>query len=217
LLHRLLAMPASTLPRARFRLFGLALIANGLLGIALVGVALGALGPLITRASVAADSAGDSLGAAAAALDQTAVAFDGFGKSINDARSSSAHASQLLNDASTTSAQLADAMSISFLGAQPFLPIAQSFRRNTDELRGVSADLSTLSEAIGHNAGDIASIRDSVRLLRDRVRQLAKDAAASPDGRRVGPELSVLAYGLTLWLGVLAVLSVLAGFILFRI
>jgi len=82
-LHRLLAMPASTLPRARFRLFGLALIANGLLGIALVGVALGALGPLITRASVAADSAGDSLGAAAAALDQTAVAFDGFGKSIN--------------------------------------------------------------------------------------------------------------------------------------
>jgi hypothetical protein len=210
-------MPASRpVRRGPFRLIGLALIANGLLGIALVGVALSALGPLLTRASVAADSAGDSLGAAAQALDQTSTAFDGFSKSLNDARTSSAHASQLLNDASATSGQLADAMSISFLGAQPFLPISQSFRRNTDELRGVSADLSTLSEAIGHNSRDIVSVRDSIRVLRDRVQQLATDAAATPDGRRVGPELSVLAYGLTLWLGVLALLSVVAGLLLLR-
>jgi ABC-type transporter Mla subunit MlaD len=195
---------------------GLALIANGLLGLALVGVALGALGPLIARASVAADSAGDSLAAAAQALDQTSTSFDGFSKSLDDAKASSAQASQLLNDASDTSAQLADAMSINFLGAQPFLPISQSFRRNTDELRGVSADLSTLSEAIGHNSRDVIAVRDSVRTLRDRVQQLAKDAAASPDGRRVGPELSVLAYGLTLWLGILAVLSLVAGLLLLR-
>jgi len=196
---------------------GVALFLNGILGLALVGVALGALGPLVTRASVAADSAGDSLAAAAQALDQTATAFEGFSKSLDDAKTSSAHASQLLSDASTTSAQLADAMSINFLGAQPFLPIAQSFRRNTDELRGVAADLSTLSGAIGHNAGDVVSVRDSVRVLRDRVQKLASDAAASPDGRRVGPELSVLAYGLTLWLGVLALLSLLAGVVLLRI
>jgi hypothetical protein len=202
--------------RPRFRLLGLALFANGLLGLALVGVALGALGPLITRASVAADSAGDSLGAAAQALDQLSTSFDGFSKSLNDARASSAHASQLLNDASATTAQLADAMSISFLGSQPFLPISQSFRRNTDELRGVSADLSTLSEAIGHNTSDVAAVRDSMRVLRDRVQRLASDAAAAPDGRRVGPELSVLAYGLTLWLGVLALLSVAAGLMLMR-
>jgi hypothetical protein len=202
--------------RGPFRLMGLALIANGLLGLALVGVALGALGPLLTRASVAADSAGDSLAAAAQALDQTSTSFDGFSKSLDDAKVSSAHASQLLNDASDTSAQLADAMSINFLGAQPFLSISQSFRRNTDELRGVSADLSTLSEAIGHNSRDVISVRDSVRALRDRVQQLAKDAAASPDGRRVGPELSVLAYGLTLWLGILAVLSLIAGLLLLR-
>ena len=198
------------------RLLGVALFANGFLGIALVGLALGALGPLLARASVAADSAGDSLAAAAQALDQTSTAFDGFSKSLDDARASSAHASQLLNDASATSAQLADAMSISFLRAQPFLPISQSFRRNTDELRGVSADLSTLSEAVGHNSRDVVSVRDAVRVLRDRVQQLARDAAASPDGRRVGPELSVLAYGLTLWLGVLAVLSLLGGVILMR-
>src|SRR5712691_7398764 len=142
---------ATTPRRGRFRLIGLALIANGVLGLALVGVALSALGPLIARASVAADSAGDSLAAAAQALDQTAIAFDGFGKSLIDAKASSAHASQLLNDASITSGQLADAMGINFLGAQPFLPISQSFRRNTDELRGVSEDLSTLSGAIGNN------------------------------------------------------------------
>jgi hypothetical protein len=196
---------------------GLALMANGILGLALVGVALGALGPLVTRASVAADSAGDSLAAAAQALDQTATAFDGFGRSLEDAKTSSAHASQLLSDASTTSGQLADAMSINFLGAQPFLPIAQSFRRNTDELRGVAADLSTLSEAISHNSADIVAVRDAVRVLRDRVQKLASDAAAAPDGRRVGPELSVLAYGLTLWLGVLALLSLIAGVILLRV
>jgi len=203
-------------PRPRLRLLGLALFANGLLGLALVGVALGALGPLITRASVAADSAGDSLEAAAQALDQLSTSFEGFSKSLNDARASSAHASQLLNDASATTAQLADAMSISFLGSQPFLPISRSFRRNTDELRGVSADLSTLSEAIGHNSSDVAAVRDSVRVLRDRVQRLANDAAAAPGGRRVGPELSVLAYGLTLWLGVLALLSLFGGVLLLR-
>jgi hypothetical protein len=197
-------------------LLGLALFVNGLLGLALVGVALGALGPLIARASVTADSAGDSLAAAATALDQTATSFDGFGKSLDSAKASSGHASQLLKDAATTSSQLADAMGISFLGAQPFLPISQSFRRNTDELRGVSEDLATLSEAIGHNARDITGLRDSVRLLRDRVQQLAKEAAASPDGRRIGPELSVVAYGLTLWLGLLAVLSLVGGVILLR-
>ena len=211
-------MPAArAVRRGPFRLLGVAFLANGLLGLALVGVALGALGPLLTRASVAADSAGDSLSAAAQALDQTSTAFDGFSKSLNDARTSSAHASQLLNDASTTSGQLADAMSINFLGAQPFLPIAQSFRRNTDELRGVSADLSTLSEAIGHNSRDVVSVRDSIRLLRDRVQRLATEAAATPDGRRIGPELSVLAYGLTLWLGVLAILSLFGGLALLRV
>ena len=195
---------------------GLALLANGLLGLTLVGVALGALGPLLTRASVAADSAGDSLVAAARALDQTSTSFDGFSKSLDDAKTSSAHASQLLNDASATSEQLADAMAINFLGAQPFLPISQSFRKNTDELRGVSADLSTLSEAIGHNSRDVVSVRDAIRVLRDRVQRLATDAAASPDGRHVGPELSVLAYGLTLWLGVLALLSLAGGVLLLR-
>jgi hypothetical protein len=210
-------MPASRrVRRSPFRLLGFALVANGLLGLALVGVALAALGPLLTRASVAADSAGDSLSAAALALDQTSTAFDGFSRSLDDARTSSAHASQLLNDASATSAQLADAMSISFLGAQPFLPIAQNFRRNTDELRGVSADLSTLSEAIGHNSRDVVSVRDSIRLLRDQVQRLARDAAATPDGRHVGPELSVLAYGLTLWLGILAILSLVGGLLLLR-
>jgi hypothetical protein len=210
-------MPASRGTRLdQFRPLGVALVVNGLFGLALVAVALSALGPLLTRASVAADSAGDSLSAAALALDQTSTAFDGFSKSLDDARTSSAHASQLLNDASTTSAQLADAMSISFLGAQPFLPIAQDFRRNTDELRGVSADLSTLSEAIGHNSRDVVSVRDSIRILRDRVQRLASDAAATSDGRPVGPELSVLAYGLTLWLGILAIVSLLGGLLLLR-
>jgi hypothetical protein len=209
-------MPASKVQRRRFRLIGSALLGNGLLGIVLVGVALTALGPLLTRASAAVDSAGDSLAAAAQALDQTATAFDGFSKSLDEARTSSAHASQLLNDASTTSGQLADAMSISIFGAQPFLPMAQSFRRNTDELRGVSADLSTLSEAIGHNRNDIVTVRDSIAVLRDRVQRLANDAAADPSGPRLGPEMSVLAYGLTLWLGVLALISLGAGLLLLR-
>jgi ABC-type transporter Mla subunit MlaD len=117
---------------------------------------------LLARASVAADSAGDSLAAAAQALDQTSTSFDGFSKSLDDAKTSSAHASQLLNDAATTSSQLADGMAISLFGAQPFLALSQSFRRNTDELRGVSADISTLSEAIGHNATDVAAVGTTV-------------------------------------------------------
>lgn len=210
-------MPATRpIPRRRLRQLGYALVANGVLGILLVAIALVALGPLLTRATVAVDTAGDSLSAAAQALDDTSTAFQGFSKSLDDARTSSAHASQLLNDASATSAQLADAMSITFLGAQPFLPIAQSFRRNTDELRGVSADLSTLSGAIGRNANDVASVTESIRALRDRVQRLARDAAATPAGGSVGPMLTVLSYGLALWFAVLAIFSLVGGMLLLR-
>lgn len=209
--------PAIRLPRRTVRLLGWMLAIYGLLGLLLVGPALIALGPLLSRAAVAADSAGDSLAAAATALDHAATAFDGFGHSLDDARASSAHASQLLKDASATSAQLADAMSVNFLGAQPFLPIAQSFRRNTDELRGVSEDLSTMSEAIGHNSRDVTAVRDDLKILRDRVSRLARDAAASKDGPRVEPAFRVLVYGLTIWLGLLATAAFVAGAVLLRL
>jgi hypothetical protein len=206
-----------SLPRQTVRLLGWMLAIYGLLGLVLVGAALITVGPLLARASVAADSAGDSLAAAATALDHTATTFDGFGKSLDDARASSAHASQLLKDASATSQQLADAMSVSILGAQPLLPIAQSFRRNTDELRGVSEDLSTMSGAIGRNARDVSAVRDDLRILRDRVTQLARDAAATTDGPRVEPALRVLVYGLAIWLGLLATASFVAGAVLLRL
>jgi len=193
------------------------LASYGLLGLVLVGAALIALGPILTRASIAADSAGDSLAAAATALDHTATAFDGFGHSLDDAKTSSAHASQLLKNASATSAQLADAMSVSILGTQPLLSIAQSFRRNTDELRGVSEDVSTMSEAIGRNSRDVSAVRDDLRILRDRVGQLARDAAATRDGPRVEPALRVMVYGLVIWLGLMATASFVAGAVLLRL
>jgi hypothetical protein len=208
---------AIQLPRRTVRLLGWMLATYGLLGVVLVGTALLALGPLVTRASVAADSAGDSLAAAATALDHSATAFDGFGHSLGDARTSAAHASQLLRDASATSAQLADAMSVNILGTQPLLPIAQSFRRNTDELRGVSEDLVTMSEAIGRNSRDVGAVRDDLVALRDRVSGLARDAAATRDGPRVEPALRVLVYGLAIWLGALATAAFVAGAVLLRL
>jgi hypothetical protein len=208
---------STTLPRRTIRLLGWMLVIYGLLGLVLVGAVLIAIGPLLARASVAADSAGDSLAAAATALDHTATAFDGFGHSLDDAKASSAHASQLLKGASDTSAQLADAMSVNILGAQPLLSIAQGFRRNTDELRGVSEDVSTMSDAIGRNSRDVAAVRDDIRVLRDRVTQLARDAAASKDGPRVEPALRVIVYGLAIWLGLLATASFVAGGVLLRL
>jgi hypothetical protein len=208
---------AIQLPRRTVRLLGWMLATYGLLGVVLVGTALLALGPLVTRASVAADSAGDSLAAAATALDHSATAFGGFGHSLDDARTSAAHASQLLRDASATSAQLADAMSVNILGTQPLLPIAQSFRRNTDELRGVSEDLVTMSEAIGRNSRDVGAVRDDLVALRDRVSGLARDAAATRDGPRVEPALRVLVYGLAIWLGALATAAFVAGAVLLRL
>jgi len=209
---------AKTKTQARRRLDWLsyALIANGALGLLLALVGLVTVGPLVARTSGAVDSAGDSLAAAALSLDQTAAAFDGFSVSLNDAKVSSAHASQLLNDAAGTSAQLADGMAINIFGAQPLLSLSTSFRKNADELKGVSADLSTLSGAIGKNAADVATVRDSVRVLRDRVQELARAAAASPTDRRVGPELEILAYGLVLWLALLGAVSLAGGYLLLR-
>ena len=208
---------AARLPRRTIRLLGWMLTIYGLLGLVLVTAVLLAIGPLLTRASVAADSAGDSLAAAAVALDHTATAFDGFGHSLDDAKTSSAHSAQLLKSASDTSAQLADAMSVNIFGAQPLLSIAQSFRRNTDELRGVSEDVSTMSDAIGRNSRDVTAVRDDLKVLRDRVTQLARDAAASKDGPRVEPALSVIVYGLAIWLGLLATAAFVAGAVLLRL
>ena len=205
-----------TQARRRLEWLAYALIANGALGLLLALVGLVTVGPLVARTSGAVDSAGDSLAAAALSLDQTAAAFDGFSVSLNDAKVSSAHASQLLNDAAGTSAQLADGMAINIFGAQPLLSLSTSFRKNADELKGVSADLSTLSGAIGKNAADVATVRDSVRVLRDRVQELARAAAASPTDRRVGPELEILAYGLVLWLALLGAVSLAGGYLLLR-
>jgi hypothetical protein len=209
--NTVIAVPATALRRV-----GWALVAYGVLGLLLVAASVLAIGPLVARASLAADSAGGSIAQAAVALDHSATAFDGFGHSLDDAKASSAHAAQLLNDAATTSGQLADAMSINLLGAQPLLPIAQSFRRNADELRGVSEDLSTLSGAIGRNAKDVALIRDDLRSLRDQVARIAGETAAAPNAPSVGPALRLLLTALALWLGLIAAAALGGGILLLR-
>lgn len=206
-----LVLPGRTLRRA-----GWVLVGYGAAGLLLVAATLLAIGPLVARASLAADSAGGTVAQAAVALDHSAAAFDGFGHSLDDAKVSSAHAAQLLNDAATTSGQLADAMAVSIFGAQPLLPLAQSFRRNSDELRGVSEDLRTLSGAIGRNAGDVARIRDDLRALRDQVARIAAESAAAPNAPTVGPALRILLGGLALWLGLLAAAALGGGILLLR-
>ncbi len=202
--------------RRTARLAGAALLAYGVVGLILTALTLSLSGPLVARASLAADSAGDSLAAAAKALDQTTTAFDGFGHSLDDARGSSQHAAQLMRDASGTTGQLADGMSISVFGAQPFLSLAQSFRRNSDELRQVSEDMTKLSNTLGQNQQDVAAVRTSIGQLRDRVNALARDAAARPGDPSVGPSLAIAVYGIAIWLGVLALAAMGTGIALLR-
>lgn len=185
----------------------MALIAYGASGLLVLAALAMALGPAL---AVADDFARTSR-EASVAMSASVRALDGFATSLRDARGSTSRAGRAVRQAASVASDLADRMSISILGAQPLLSVAEGFRRMRDELDAVAAELSQLTTALARNEVDVGTLRSSAAVIRDRLGTLADS-----DRPVAGVGVVTLAYALLLWLSLLPIASIAAGLSLLR-
>lgn len=135
------------LPRRQgMRFLGIGLIAYGVIGIVIIGLALLLSGPAIARADRLAGSAIRTLNAGTEAADAAADAFVGFDTSLIQAQASTGDAADLSREASATLDRMAAAMSLSIFGRPAAAPAR---RRHAGPAPTSSADsgrISTRSE-----------------------------------------------------------------------
>jgi hypothetical protein len=193
-----LAFSAATIRRV-----ALALVAYGGLGILLVTTALVGGWSGITRI----DAAMGSVAEASATLEAVADAFAGFDVSLESAARSAEHAAAASRDAATTAAGLADAMGVSFFGAQPLLPLANDFRRQATDLRAVAVDLDQLAASLTKDRSDVKRIHDHVSALSARFGGVRGGGVAG---------VATLLVALLVWLGAQAAAALVLGILLLR-
>ncbi|HUG55736.1 MAG TPA: hypothetical protein VMJ92_01560 [Candidatus Limnocylindrales bacterium] len=190
------------------RPLGLALVAWGLLGLALIAFIAVSVGPALASADALGER--ETATEIRAALETTVRSLDGVGLSVADGREAAEDAARAVRDIAATTDQLAGAMSISFLGAQPFLPIAEGFRRQTASLEQLGQDLDALARALIRNQRDVEDLRASAVVLRDRVERIV------PAESTAAPTIRPLLYALLGWLALQAFAALGAGAWLLR-
>jgi hypothetical protein len=179
----------------------------GLLGFGVVGIVLLALlAVVLTRAFDAlsiVDASAGPLEQATSAVGDAATAFAGFGTSLTAAQRSAASAATTSRNASATATRLADAMGVSFFGAQPFLPLAQDFRQQASDLDAMARDLDALATSLQENHSDVSTIRSDLADLHARLQHAGAPLPLGP--------LRVLAALLLLWLALPALAAIALG------
>lgn len=190
------------------RPLGLALVAWGVLGLVLIGLIVVTVEPALATADALGQR--ETVTDVQAALDTTVASLGGVGASVVEGRRAAEDAGIAVREIAATTDQLAQAMSLSLFGAQPFLPIAQGFERQTASLEQLALDLDALSTALRRNESDVAALRASAVVLRDRVDRIVP-ASAVP-----AADLRPLLYALLGWLALPALGAIGAGTWLLR-
>jgi hypothetical protein len=178
-------------------MLGWILLLYAILGAGLVVASVAIGGPIVARVDRLATSASGSMDAAARAADAAADAFTGFDTSLAEARRSTEEAATLSRDTSDTLQSLSDAMSLSVLGTQPLLPLADDFATSAEQLRHMGDNLKGIGVALTTNQDQIADVGAELRLLADQLAGLRGGVAAEQAGS--GPPLIWLFYGFLAW------------------
>ena len=213
--------------RDRFlRVAAVALVVYGLFGFGLLALAytlasqtFGQLRTLSASIDQERLALSGSLKSTSQTLAAASTSFDGFGTTLGQAKSSSLQAAQFARDLGATMDQMSAASNVQILGFQPLAGMGDGFGRASQQLAGLSQDLDQTGRALGQNADDVAAIKGSVAQARAQVDELARvfDATPLPGSQ---PELlrpfELAIYGLLLWLGCQALVSVVFGVMLFR-
>lgn len=204
-------MSVSRIPLAARRYarpLGLALAAWGLLGLVLIGLVALTVEPALDTADALGQR--ETVTDVQAALDTTVASLGGVGASVVEGRRAAEDAGIAVREIAATTEQLAQGMSLSIFGAQPFLPIAEGFRRQTHSLEQLATDLDALTTSLRRNESDVAALRASAVVLRDRVDSVVP-ASAVP-----ASSLRPLIYALLAWLALPAIGAIGAGVWLIR-
>lgn len=185
-----------------------ALVAWGVLGLVLIGLVAVTVEPALATADALGQR--ETVTEVQAALDTTVDALGGVNASVVDGRRAAEDAALAVRDIAATTEQLAQGMSLSIFGTQPFLPIAQGFRQQTASLQQLATDLDALTASLRRNESDVATLRTSALVLRERVDSVMP-ASAIP-----ASTLRPLLYALLAWLALPALGAIGAGIWLLR-
>jgi hypothetical protein len=191
---------------------GVALTAYGIVGLALLGVAmafvLGAFddgrGPL----GLEAQRRGiiELLDASSLALgDAEATARDG-DDGLSSIATTAGDGSRFTADLGSTLRNLASSLRLSILGSQPFAGPADDFDRVALQAAGVAADLDEAAASIRLASEDMGSVGDDLAAMRGRIARVKADLAAIDV-----PRWRWLSTAIIAWLAVPAVVSLWLG------
>jgi hypothetical protein len=189
------------------------LIAYGLLGLALVALALPISLDFAGRVERLAASADGTLRAAGTSASAAAEALEGLDQGLGRSAASSGAAARLARDSGATLDSLATAMQLSIFGAQPLLPLADDFATSADQAIELGDQLDGITESLATSQQDLGSLRAEIDALALEIVELRGATAEQPAG---APPLTAAGIVLLAWLAVPALASLGAGLWLFR-
>ena len=196
------------------RTLGWLLIVYAALGLMLLVAAVAVGMPMVGRVQRIADSANGSIQAAAGSARAASQALAGFDDSLTQAQQSASDAAALSRDAAQTLDGLSAAMSVSILGTQPLVGLADDFAASADQLVQLGDSLEHIGQAMVTSQGDVDQVAVELQGLTDQLTDLAGATEAELAG--ANPPLSWLFVGFLAWQAVQVVAAGLAGMLLLR-
>lgn len=196
------------------RTLGWLLVVYAAIGLVLLMAAVAVGLPMVGRVQRLADSANGSIQAAAGSARAASDALAGFDDSFAQAQQSAADAATLSRDAAQTLIGLSNAMSVSILGTQPLVGLADDFAASADQLAQLGQNLEQIGQAMATSQDDVGAVAQELRVLTHELTELAGATEAELTG--ASPPLIWLFAGFLAWQAVQVVAAGLAGLLILR-
>ena len=195
------------------RAAGIGLTAYGAVGIVLIVVALVVGGSALGRVERLTGSLSSTLSAAATSARSSATALRNLRAGVTQSSTAADDAGALVDEASTTSSQLAAAMSLSIFGTQPLLPMAASFNQLSTQLQSLSGDLDAIGSALDTSGSDLDRLEGDIDRLATRLEGLNGSQGGAQGSAVIvkSGELWFALVALLVWLSIPALGSLLLG------
>ena len=190
------------------------LVVYAFLGMLLLVAAVAFGLPMVGRVQRIADSANGSIEAAARSAQAASDALAGFDDSLTQAQRSATDAATLSRDAAGTLDGLSEAMTVSILGTQPLIGLADDFANSATQLVRLGDSLEQIGQAMATSQGDLGAVSVELQGLTDQLTELAGVAEAELAGN--DPPLTWLFAGFLAWQAVQVVAAGLAGLLILR-
>jgi hypothetical protein len=196
------------------RALGWLLVVYASLGMLLLVAALAVGLPMVGRVQRIADSASGSIEAAARSAQAASTALAGVDDSLVQAQASAVNAATLSRDAARTLGNLSEAMSVSILGSQPLIGLADDFADSAGQLVRLGVSLEQIGDAMATSQGDVDAVAVELQGLTVQLTELAGSTQAELAG--ADPPLTWLFAGFLVWQAVQVAAAGLAGLLILR-